>query len=117
MVSLILLIISVISISCAYIIQYKSPILGNLGQALPEHFVAILLIFTLIFSVAGIIMCFVEQKKETRHWSIVVCEGYCIQCSFSILDRGSRYRNFLGIIVSQLMVILTYVEIKEIRVL
>ena len=58
-----------------------------------------------------------RAKKETRHWSIVVCEGYCIQCSFSILDRGSRYRNFLGIIVSQLMVILTYVEIKEIRVL
>lgn len=58
-----------------------------------------------------------RAKKETRHSSIVVCEGYCIQCSFSILDRGSRYRNFLGIIVSQLMVILTYVEIKEIRVL
>ena len=54
MVSLILLIISVISISCAYIIQYKSPILGNLGQALPEHFVAILLIFTLI----------VERKRK-----------------------------------------------------
>ena len=64
MVSLILLIISVISISCAYIIQYISPILGNLGQALPEHFVAILLIFTLIFSVAGIIMCFVERKRK-----------------------------------------------------
>ena len=64
MVSLILLLISVISISCAYIIQFKSPILGNLGQALPEHFVAILLIFTLIFSVAGIIMCFVERKRK-----------------------------------------------------
>ena len=64
MVSLILLIISVISISCAYIIQYESPILGNLGQALPEHLVAILLIFTLIFSVAGIIMCFVERKGK-----------------------------------------------------
>mgnify|MGYP007098412458 FL=1 len=64
MVSLILLIISVLSISCAYIIQYNSPILGNLGQALPEHFVAILLIFTLIFSVAGIIMCFVERKRK-----------------------------------------------------
>ena len=109
MVSLILLLISVISISCAYIIQYKSPILGNLGQALPEHFVAILLIFTLIFSVAGIIMCFVERKRKHATgllWYVKV-----------ILDRGSRYRNFLGIIVSQLMVILTYVEIKEIRVL
>ena len=117
MVSLILLIISVISISCAYIIQYKSPILGNLGQALPEHFVAILLYFYFDFfgSRNNNVLC--RAKKETRHWSIVVCEGYCIQCSFSILDRGSRYRNFLGIIVSQLMVILTYVEIKEIRVL
>ena len=58
-----------------------------------------------------------RAKKETRHWSIVVCEGYCIQCSFSMLGSSNRYRDFLGCIVSQLMVILTYVEIKEIRVL
>jgi len=113
-VSLILLIISVISISCAYIIQYKSPILGT-------SFTGTLccdityFYFDFFGSRNNNVLC--RAKKETRHWSIVVCEGYCIQCSFSILDRGSRYRNFLGIIVSQLMVILTYVEIKEIRVL
>ena len=71
MVSLILLIISVISISCAYIIQYKSPILGNLGQALPEHLVAILLIFTLIFSVAGIIMCLTVVVAIGTFWGLL----------------------------------------------
>ena len=51
MVSLILLIISVISIICAHI-------------ALPENLFALLLISTLISSVAGIIMCFVERKRK-----------------------------------------------------
>lgn len=117
MVSLILLLISVISISCAYIIQYKSPILGNLGQALPEHFVAILLIFTLIFSVAGIIMCFVERKRKHATGLLWYVKVIVFSVLSVYLTGGSRYRNFLGIIVSQLMVILTYVEIKEIRVL
>ena len=63
-VSLILLIISVIFITCAYIITYQSSILGNLGQALPENLAALLIIFTLIFSIAGIIMCFVERKRK-----------------------------------------------------
>ena len=66
-----------------------------------------------------------RAKKEASHWSIVVCEGYCIQCSFSMLDSGESPlgKALLGHKKGERVYIPVnpqygyYVEIKEIRVL